>query len=108
MIGRGAIANPWIFQQAKHYLKTGELLSPPSIREKIDLCISHLKLSVEYSHFREAVTPFRKFYSGYLKGIPNVVKLRGDLMQLVEFNKVVDRLNEFADQNSGRLEACSC
>ena len=26
MIGRGAIGRPWIFNEIKHYLKTGELL----------------------------------------------------------------------------------
>jgi tRNA-dihydrouridine synthase B len=31
MIGRGAIANPWIFSQARHFLSTGELLPEPTV-----------------------------------------------------------------------------
>src|SRR5687768_10058470 len=31
MIGRAAIGYPWIFREIKHYLKTGELLPPPTI-----------------------------------------------------------------------------
>ncbi len=48
MIGRGAIANPWIFKQTKHYLERGEHLPEPSIEEKIQICIEHLKLNVQY------------------------------------------------------------
>ena len=29
MIGRAAMSSPWIFQQIKHELATGELLPPP-------------------------------------------------------------------------------
>jgi tRNA-dihydrouridine synthase B len=31
MIGRGAVSNPWIFTQAKHFLKCGELLPEPTL-----------------------------------------------------------------------------
>ena len=48
MIGRGAIANPWIFKQTKHFLETGEHMPEPSIEEKIQICIEHLKLNVQY------------------------------------------------------------
>lgn len=36
MIGRAAIGYPWIFREIKHYLKTGELLAPPTIAERVD------------------------------------------------------------------------
>ena len=98
MIGRGAIANPWIFEQSKHYLKTGQLLPERTIQEKIDLCIEHLKLSVAHSGLRDGVMMFRKFYAGYLKGIPNVAKLRSDLMQLTNLQEIVDRLTQFLEQ----------
>ncbi|OFZ55263.1 MAG: tRNA dihydrouridine synthase DusB, partial [Bacteroidetes bacterium RIFCSPHIGHO2_02_FULL_44_7] len=46
MIGRGAIHNPWIFKQAKHFLATGEYLPEITLKEKIDVCIEHLQLSM--------------------------------------------------------------
>ncbi|MDO8580540.1 MAG: tRNA-dihydrouridine synthase, partial [Candidatus Omnitrophota bacterium] len=100
MIGRGAIINPWIFQQSKHYVQTGELLPPPSLKEKVELCIEHLKLAVHLKGTHAAILPFRKHYAGYFKGIPNVSQLRCDLMQLNELNQVVDRLYQFLESNS--------
>ncbi|MBU1996897.1 MAG: tRNA-dihydrouridine synthase family protein, partial [Candidatus Omnitrophica bacterium] len=34
MIGRGAISNPWIFKQAKHYLRTKEHIPEVTLKEK--------------------------------------------------------------------------
>lgn len=96
MIGRGAIGNPWIFQQVKHFLKTGQHLPPPALKEKIEICIEHLKLAVHFKGLRDGVIPLRKYYGGYLKGIPNVARLRADLMQLVDMNLIINRLQEFA------------
>lgn len=100
MIGRGAIANPWIFEQSKYYLKTGRLLPEKTIQEKIELCIEHLKLSVVYSGPRDGVMTFRKFYAGYLKGIPNIARLRSDLMQLNGLPEIIDRLYGFLEEAS--------
>jgi tRNA-dihydrouridine synthase B len=95
MIGRGAITNPWIFRQAKHFLKVGRHLPEPMIKERIDLCIEHLRLSVAQKGIRQGVIPFRKHYAGYLKGIPNVARLRAELMPLVDLDKIVECLQRF-------------
>lgn len=97
MIGRGAITNPWIFKQAKHYLATGHHLSEPSLKEKIDVCIEHLKLSMGLKGLRHGIIPFRKYYAGYLHGIPNAAKLRSDLMQFVDLDMIIGRLRQFVD-----------
>ena len=35
MIGRASIGNPWFFNQVKHYLKTGTILSLPTLEERV-------------------------------------------------------------------------
>ncbi|OGX06399.1 MAG: tRNA dihydrouridine synthase DusB [Omnitrophica WOR_2 bacterium GWA2_47_8] len=100
MIGRGAIANPWIFKQAKHYLKTGTYLPLPTLEEKIDCCIEHLKLNVEQRGLKDGVITFRKHYIGYLSGLPNVSRLRAELMQLAELEPIIKRLHQFLDESS--------
>ncbi|MBF0485273.1 MAG: tRNA dihydrouridine synthase DusB [Candidatus Omnitrophica bacterium] len=95
MIGRGAVANPWIFQQAKHYLTTGQFLPEPSVEEKIKLCIEHLAHSCREKSCRNPVMTFRKHYVGYLKGLPGISKLRHDLMTMETFEAVRDRLHQF-------------
>ncbi|MBI5415364.1 MAG: tRNA-dihydrouridine synthase, partial [Candidatus Omnitrophica bacterium] len=95
MIGRAAIANPWIFRQAKHYLATGRHLPQPNLQERIELCVEHLKLSVYYNWLRDAVIPYSKYYVAYLKGVPHVQKLRQELMRLVDLDQVIDCLRQF-------------
>lgn len=96
MIGRAAIDNPWIFQQAKHYLKTQELLPPPTFDERIDLLLDHLKLAVEFKGERKGVIEFRKHYAGYLRNLPFASKIRQELMQFVEMQPVIDRITDYA------------
>jgi len=98
MVGRAAIGNPWIFKQARHYIDTGRQLPPPTLKEKIELCLEHLHLAVEHKGVRGGLIPFRKFYAGYFKGIPNIAKLRNDVMQLGEFEHIKERLYQFLDQ----------
>ncbi|MBN1869380.1 MAG: tRNA dihydrouridine synthase DusB [Candidatus Omnitrophica bacterium] len=100
MIGRGAMANPWIFRQAKYFLKTGQFLPEPTLNEKINLCIEHLKLAVQLKGMRNGIIPFRKYYLGYLKGVPNIAKLRRDLMQLVDLNQIIERLLQFSEMRA--------
>jgi tRNA-dihydrouridine synthase B len=100
MIGRGAIANPWIFKQTKHFLERGEHMPEPSIEEKIQTCIEHLKLNVQYKGKKYGVQTFRKHYMGYLKGLPNVVALRGELMQYTTLEQVVERLQKYLNESS--------
>lgn len=99
MVGRGAIGNPFIFRQIKHFVKTGQPLPEPAIQERIELCISHLKLSVQHKGPWEGVVSFRKHYADYLRGLPNAAKLRAELMSLMEFEKISDRLHLFCEEN---------
>ena len=105
MIGRGALANPWIFRQARHYLQTGEHLPAPTLEERINLCVEHLKLSVHHNGLRDAVIPFRKYYVAYLKGIPRVHKLRQELMRLADLDKIVGCLHEFLTHNAHEVHS---
>ncbi|MBF0386769.1 MAG: tRNA dihydrouridine synthase DusB [Candidatus Omnitrophica bacterium] len=97
MIGRGAVSNPWIFQQARHYLDTGTLLPPPDLAEKIAVCITHLKLSCQVKTCRKPVVAFRKHYAGYISGMPNISRLRADLMKIEDLDTAVNRLRAFAE-----------
>ena len=99
MIGRGAIDNPWIFRQAKEFLRTGKANTHVSIEERVALCVEHLKLSVEYKGERTGVLEMRKHYSGYLRGLPNIAKLRAELMTYSTVEPIVERLARFAEES---------
>lgn len=98
MIGRGAVANPWIFQQSKIYLDKNTLPEAATIKERIDTCIAHLRLSCELKSCRNPVIAFRKHYVGYLKGLPGIAKLRTDLMKIEAIDSAIDRLHAYLSQ----------
>jgi tRNA-dihydrouridine synthase B len=98
MIGRGAINNPWLFHQARHYLATGGPLPPPTLEQRVETCIRHLHAAVEYKGERRAVLEHRKHYAGYLKGVRNVARLRAELMLFTEMEPIVERLRRFVEQ----------
>jgi nifR3 family TIM-barrel protein len=89
MIGRASIGNPFIFREIRHYLETGQLLPPPTIHERIELCKTHLLNEILYKNERAALLEMRRQYSGYLKNIPNVKPFRIQLMEVGDVNSVV-------------------
>ncbi len=98
MIARGAIGNPWIFLEAKEYLEKGYISTKIDDEMKIKTCLRHLDLAVEIKGERRAVIEHRKFYSGYLKGMHHASKIRNELMQHLEYNKVRDVLLCYLDE----------
>lgn len=98
MIGRGAIGNPWIFEQTKHFFGTGELLPDPTIEERLKLCAHQLRLSVAHHGERYGVIIMKKHYGQYLKGIRNGKKLRSAIMQEKEMQPVLELLLNFKEE----------
>jgi tRNA-dihydrouridine synthase B len=104
MVGRGAIDNPWIFAQAKHFIRTGELMPEPTMRERIETMLEHLRSSIALKGERKGVIEFRKHYSGYLRGYPHSAKVRSELMAFVEFNPITERIIRYLESvESGDL-----
>ena len=94
MIGRASIGNPWIFREIKHYFKTGELLDPPTIHERVEAAKKHLKFSVEWKGEKLGVLEMRRHYTNYFRGFRNIKPIRQKLV--TEFD--VNTLNEIMDQ----------
>ncbi|MEX0647016.1 MAG: tRNA dihydrouridine synthase DusB [Balneolaceae bacterium] len=99
MIGRGAIGNPWIFEQSRHYLETGELLPEPTLEERLHVCAEQLRLSVAHHGERYGVIIMKKHYGQYLKGIRNGKKLRNAIMQEKEMQPVLELLLNFTEED---------
>ncbi len=87
MIGRAAIGYPWIFNEIKHYVKTGQLLPKPSIINRVQVCKNHLQKSIEWKGEKLGVVEMRNHYANYFKGIANFKDIR---IKLVTLNKSED------------------
>jgi nifR3 family TIM-barrel protein len=94
MVGRAAIGYPWIFREIKHYFSTGQLLDPPSIKERLGSLKKHLELSIQWKGARHGVLEMRKHYRNYLKGIPNVKAYRQQLVTLKSYEEIVEVIND--------------
>ncbi len=103
MIGRGAIGNPWIFEQSRHYLETGELLPEPSLEEKLNVCAEQLRLSVAHQGEKYGVVIMKKHYGQYLKGIYNGKKLRMELMKHDTMDPILEILLNFKEEDAFAL-----
>ena len=85
MIGRGAQGNPWIFKRINHYMQTGEILPEPTLEEKIDTAMKHLKLAVQEHGEYVAVREMRKHIAWYLKGLRNSARVRDEINKLKDY-----------------------
>ncbi|MEO0896379.1 MAG: tRNA dihydrouridine synthase DusB [Bacteroidota bacterium] len=98
MIGRGSIGNPWIFQQIKHYLKTGEELPKPNIPEIVDVCRRHLLMSIDWKSEIGAIREMRRHYTAYFKGLPHFKELRLKLVTSDDLREILDTL-DYIEEN---------
>lgn len=94
MIGRAAIGYPWIFNEIKHYFKTGEHLTPPSMMERIEAAKTHLDMSVKWKGEKLGVVETRRHYTNYFKGIVNFKPFR---QRLVTTDSYADLLAVFEE-----------
>ena len=94
MIGRAAIGYPWIFNEIKHYIKTGSHLPAPTIQDRVAVARKHLYKSVEWKNPVVGINEMRRHYTNYLKGLPNIKEYRGKLVTLKTVEEIDEVLNE--------------
>lgn len=98
MIGRATIGNPWIFNQIKHYLKTGTHLPPPDISERVAACRDHLNFSMEWKGEGLGIVEMRRHYAQYFRGYPNFKDYRTTLVQSMDKDELLHTLLEIESQ----------
>ena len=94
MIGRGAIGYPWIFNEIKHFLKTGQELAKPSMNERIEVCKEHLEFSLKWKGPILGVVETRRHYTNYFKHIPNFKEYRMRLVTTQQPEELFEILSE--------------
>ncbi|RKD92097.1 tRNA dihydrouridine synthase DusB [Mangrovibacterium diazotrophicum] len=85
MIGRGAIGRPWIFNEIKHYLKTGEFLQPPTVAEIIAQIKDQLRVTADWKgNETTAILMMRRHFARYFPGIDNFRDHRIKMLQATQ------------------------
>lgn len=92
MIGRAAIGNPWFFKEVKHFFSTGEKLPPPTLEERIEVILDHLRASIAWKGPKLGILEMRRHYANYLKGIPNIKPIRNILVTANSIEEIEETL----------------
>lgn len=91
MIGRGALGNPWIFQQVLK-ARTGDCpRQSPSAQMKLEAIVAHVDLLEALYGEQTGLNRFKAHVLHYLKGIPGAKTLRHQICSEV---KTVDELRQ--------------
>ena len=96
MIGRAAIGNPWIFNEIKNHLETGNKLPPPSLDERIQVVRDHLNFSIQWKGDRKGIFEMRRHYSNYFRGLANFRPFRARLVEAINYQEVSEILDQIA------------
>jgi tRNA-dihydrouridine synthase B len=89
MIGRAAMNNPWIFRQARAFLRSGVVVPDVSIEEKWDHILRHCRMAVAENQEEEfTMASMRGRLMAYSKGMRNGRQLRSDLQRVTKIEEL--------------------
>ncbi len=97
MIGRAAIGYPWIFNEIKHYFKTGEHLAPPTVMDRVEAARNHLTWSMDWKGERVGIVEMRRHYTNYFKGIHSFKEYKQRLVTIDDAEGLFKTLDEVAE-----------
>ncbi len=88
MIGRGALGNPWVFQQINAYINDCVIVPPPSVEEKMTVMLSHIRKIIEYKGEYTAMREARHHAGYYTKGMRGSAAFRAEIGALETFEQL--------------------
>lgn len=104
LIGRGAIGNPWIFEQTKALISSNTnhstSLDSITVAEKVAVCREHLLAEVDFKGERQAIFEMRKHYGAYFRGLFDFKRFRIPLVTATTLPEVLDILEQIATHYS--------
>lgn len=103
MIGRATIGNPWIFNEIKYFLETGEKLPAPTLEQRVEVCRRHLEFSIRWKGPVAGVFEMRRHYTNYFKGLEHFKPFRMRLVEGMSFEELDQILTEIVHDYSAAL-----
>ena len=86
-IGRGAVGNPFIFEEIISAIEGREFV-PPTIEERVDTALLQLRLAVEEKGERIAIPEARKQIALYLRGFHGAARIRAEINRALTYKEV--------------------
>ena len=104
MVGRGSYGNPFVFEEIKAAIE-GRAYSRPTIEEKMQVMLRHIRLMLENSQKPEefAIHEARKHAAWYMNGYYGSAKFRGRCYTLSSYSEAEKLAEEFIMLQLSRL-----
>ncbi|MBQ3329744.1 MAG: tRNA dihydrouridine synthase DusB [Ruminococcus sp.] len=94
MVGRGALGNPWVFREINEYFDKGIMIAPPTLDEKCDILLRHIRAVVKYKGENVGMREARKHTAYYIKGVKNAAKLRNLAFSMTTLDDLENLIRE--------------
>lgn len=96
MVGRGSIGRPWVFEEMRYYLDTGEVLPDRPASERLDVLIQMIHNNIHKLDERRGILHSRRHLaaSPIFKGIANFRPWRIAMLQATTMEQLLSVLQE--------------
>jgi tRNA-dihydrouridine synthase B len=92
MLARGIYGNPWLIQQIREKLETGEVTTKITYIDKIDMALKHIKYMKEDYPEKQFNFEIRKHLCWYLKGVTGGNKIKNLLNKMDNYDEISEIL----------------
>lgn len=103
MCSRGTLGYPFLVGEVDYFLKTGDMLAPPTPIDLLECAREHLQALWEYKGDR-GVRQARKHMTWYAKGFAGAADLRGQLSMVETVSQGVELIDRTIDQLANGYE----
>ena len=113
MIGRAAMQHPWVFREAKHYLKHGTHPEPVTVEERWALMFRHVRMAIDWGRYgpeKYTLQSMRSRLMAYSRGLPSGKLLRSRFSTVGSIGELEDIAAEYLtwheERESRNAELC--
>lgn len=99
-IGRGVLGDVALISRIETYFKTGQIIQPPTLEEKISILKEHLQEEIKLRGEDIGIKFVRKFYPYYINTIKNAAKYRADLVLEEDYERIIKKLDLINIENT--------
>jgi len=93
MLARGIFGNPWLIRDIREILEYGEIKTPTTKEDKINMAIEHLK-RIRVDNDNQFIFDVRKHISWYLKGMENCTEAKRKINTISDYDEIIKILEE--------------
>ena len=98
MIGRGALGNPWIFEEIAARLD-GKEYAAPDLAKRLETCIQHISLIRGAKGEHISAAEMKKHAALYIKGVRSAAAIRDSIMKTTSTAQIEEIIRNILETN---------